>query len=322
MSERFEVGAAQAGVRLDRFLAEAQPELSRSRLRALIDDGRVRVNGRAARASLKLKAGDDVELERPPARATTIEPEPIALRIVYEDDDLAIVDKPAGLVVHPGAGVTSGTLVHGLLHRDPAIADVGGEGRPGLVHRLDRDTSGLLVVARTVRAHRALVEALQRREVHRHYAALVWGDPREDSGVVETAIGRDPRDRKRMAVVERGGKEARTRWAVRERFGIAALLDVELDTGRTHQIRVHCAYLRHPVVGDPVYGGRKKDLSPNPAQRSLATALLSTLDRQALHARKLEFDHPVTGRRLVFESPLPDDFRNALDRLRSTRSPA
>jgi 23S rRNA pseudouridine1911/1915/1917 synthase len=222
-------------------------------------------------------------------------------------------------VVHPGAGVQSGTLVNALLHHAPEIATVGGEGRPGVVHRLDRDTSGLLVVAKTEAAYLALVEALRVRQVKRVYQAIVWGDPGPSEGVIDLPIGRDPRDRKRMAVV-RGpaGKAARTRWRVLERYGVATLVEARLETGRTHQIRVHMNALRHPVVGDPTYGGRvKKVLSLRQSERSLADALLRLLRRQALHAAQLEFVHPTTGERLRFSSEPPQDFREALDRLRA-----
>ena len=285
----------------------------------------MRVNGAPARASQRLKRGDRVEIELPAPRETRLVPEAIALSVVHEDADLLVIDKPAGLIVHPGAGVRHGTLVHALLHHWPAIADVGGEGRPGIVHRLDKDTSGLLVVAKTPRAYRALIEAMRRREVRRVYRALVWGSPRADEGVVEGVIGRDPRDRKRMAVLRaapgatpRAGKPARTLWRVVRRFGPVTELEVRLDTGRTHQIRVHLAHLRLPVVGDPVYGGRpKKQLSTSAAERSLAAALLDRLPRQALHAAELELVHPVSGERLRFASPVPPDFARALDELQA-----
>ena len=314
------VPESSAGERLDRFLATAQANLSRSRLQGLIREGRVQVNGVPGRAAQRLRAGDRVELDLPPPRTVALEPEPIELRVVHEDDDVLVVDKPTDLVVHPGAGVRTGTLVHALLHRDPAIADVGGAGRPGIVHRLDRHTSGLLVVARTPRAYRTLVEALRTRTVKRTYRALVWGDPHADLGEIEGAIGRDPRERKRMAVVSRGGKPARTHWRVLERFGVAALLEVSLESGRTHQIRVHLAASHMPVVGDPVYGGRhKKQLSAGAAERSLVGALLECLPHQALHAAQLGFTHPVTGGALQFESPLPDGFARALELLRAYR---
>jgi 23S rRNA pseudouridine1911/1915/1917 synthase len=277
----------------------------------------VSVNGRAARASHRLRDGDRIRIELPEGRTTRLVAEDQPLTIVHEDLDLVVIDKPAGIVVHPGAGVASGTLVHALLHRYPEIADVGGEGRPGIVHRLDRDTSGLLAIARSPRAYRALVEALRARTIHRRYQALVWGDPREEGGTIEAAVGRDPHERKRMAVVTRGGREARTHWRVTERFGLATQLEVELDTGRTHQIRVHLAHVRYPVVGDPVYGGRaKKLLSLSPRQRSLGRALLECIPRQALHASQLELLHPVTGTGLTFRATLPDDFAQALRLLR------
>jgi len=315
------VPVASAGERLDRFLAAAQRDLSRSRLQALIRAGCVTVAGRAGRASQRLRSGERVLVQIPPARRTVLEPEAIPLVVVHEDEHLLVVDKPAGLVVHPGAGVARGTLVHALLHHAPAIAGVGGEGRPGIVHRLDKQTSGLMVVAKTPMAHRALVEMLRTRAVRRTYLALVWGAPRAAAGTIEGLIGRDPRNRQRMAVVTRAGKRARTRWRVRERFGLATLLEVGLDTGRTHQIRVHLAHIGHPVVGDPVYRGRGKDqLSGTQAERSLRSALLGILPRQALHATELGFPHPVTGETLRFASPLSGDLLLALERLRGHAS--
>ncbi len=311
-----------AGERLDRFLAAAQPDLSRNRVQQLIDSGHVTVNGRAARASRRVRAGDAVAIAIPAVVPSTLAPEDMALVVVHQDDDLMIIDKPAGLVVHPGAGVSTGTLAHGLLHHDPAIAGVGGEDRPGIVHRLDKDTSGLLVVARTARAHRVLIEAMRRREVKRAYTALVWGDPRVDEDTIAAPIARDPHERKRMAVTRRGGRLAVTHWSAAERFGVATRLDVRLHTGRTHQIRVHLAYARMPVIGDAVYGGRRKALSPDPAQRSLAGALLEILPRQALHASRLELKHPVTGEALEFTSALPGDLQRALEALRAFRDRA
>lgn len=239
---------------------------------------------------------------------------------MHEDDDLIVIDKPAGLVVHPGAGVRSGTLVHGLLHHHPGIAPVGGADRPGIVHRLDKDTSGLMLVAKTERAHRALVEAIRERRVRRVYQALVWGDVRGDSGRIDAPVGRDPRQRKRMAVVRRGGRPAASLWQVLERFGIATLLRVELETGRTHQIRVHLSHAGHPVIGDPTYGGRgRKGLSLGHLERSLASALLACLQRQALHASELVFRHPMTGSESRFEAPLPHDFSRAVELLHDGR---
>jgi 23S rRNA pseudouridine1911/1915/1917 synthase len=305
---------------LDRWLARARDTgLSRNRLQRLIADGRVLVNGRAAKSSLKLKAGDKLVVSVPPRRRTQLSAEAAPLVVVFEDDHVLVLEKPAGLVVHPGAGVQSGTLVNALLHHAPAIATVGGEGRPGVVHRLDRDTTGLLVVAKTEQAYLQLVEALRQREVKRVYQAIVWGDPGPASGLIDLPIGRDPRDRKRMAVVRGpGGKPARTHWRVLERYGPATLVEARLETGRTHQIRVHMSAVRHPVIGDPTYGGRvKKMLSLRQSERSLADALLRLLRRQALHAAELEFAHPLTGAQLRFRSDPPQDFREALVRLRA-----
>ena len=319
-----EVPDTGAGARLDRWLATARiAGLSRNRLQRLIEAGRVLVNGRAGKPSHKLKAGDRVVMSVPPRRATRIAAEARPLVVVHEDDAVLVLEKPAGEVVHPGAGVQGGTLVNALLHHAPLIATVGGEGRPGIVHRLDRDTSGLLVVAKTEAAYLALVEALRERTVKRVYQAIVWGDPGPNEGVIDLPIGRDPRDRKRMAVVRGlGGKPARTHWRVLERYGLATLVEARLETGRTHQIRVHMQAVRHPVVGDPVYGGRvKKQLSLRQSERSLADALLRQLRRQALHAAELEFVHPTTGEELRFHSDVPPDFRGALDRLRAFAAP-
>ncbi len=312
------VPAPGSGERLDRFLAAAQTDLSRSRLQTLIREGHVSVNGRPARASQRLHRGDAVEVALPPVLdAPGLEPEPLSVNVVFEDAHLLVIDKPAGMIVHPGAGARSGTLVNALLHRVPSIRGVGGPDRPGIVHRLDKDTSGLLVVAKTTLAHRKLVDMLGRRAVRRVYLALVWGDPSADQGEIEARLGRDPRHRQRMAVVARGGRPALTRWRVRERFGVATLLEVRLETGRTHQIRVHLAHARHPIVGDPTYGGRpKKQLSAGERERSLATDLLRCLPRQALHAVELAFTHPVTGDKRTFTSPMPEDLRLALARLR------
>lgn len=303
---------------MDRWLARERIGLSRNRLQTLLDAGRIKVNGKPAAKSLKLKDGDVVSVDIPPRRASRLVAETRPLSIVFEDEHLLVLDKPAGMVVHPGAGVSSGTLVHALLAHFPAIEKVGGEGRPGIVHRLDKDTSGLMVVAKTEDTYQALVEMLRVRAVSRVYHALVWRDPGPSEGVIELAIGRDPRERKRMAATTHGGKPARTRWKVLERFGPATLIEARLDTGRTHQIRVHLATLRHPVVGDPLYGGRvRKSLSLRPVERSLADALLRTLARQALHATELEFRHPATGEALHFESAAPEDFSRALELLRA-----
>jgi 23S rRNA pseudouridine1911/1915/1917 synthase len=312
---RLRVPDEARGTRLDRFLALLPEVGSRAVAQRLLQGGGVLVDGRTRPKSHRLEGGEELELEPPAPAPSGLVPEAIDLAIPYEDEHLLVVDKPAGLVVHPAPGHARGTLVHGLLAYDVE----GGEepGRPGIVHRLDRDTSGLMVVAKTGGAHRALVEAIKNREVSRRYLALVWGVPGAASGVIEAAIGRDPRRRQRMAVVGRGGRPARTRWRVTERFGVCAALAVALDTGRTHQIRVHLSHLGHPVVGDPVYGGRARMRLRLPtAERNLVAALLGMLPRQALHASELEFAHPISGRKLHFEAPLPRDIAGALAWLR------
>lgn len=299
-----EVPETGAGARLDLWLAKARIGLSRNRLQKLIDDGRVLVNGRAGKSSLKLKVGDKLAVTVPPRRQGRVLAESAPLTVVYEDAALLVLDKPAGIVVHPGAGVQSGTLVNALLHHAPELATVGGEGRPGIVHRLDRDTSGLLVVARTEEAYLALTSALRDRLVKRVYHAIVWGDPGPSEGIIDLPVGRDPKDRKRMAVIRGpGGKLARTRWRVLERYGMATLIEAKLETGRTHQIRVHMSALKHPCVGDVTYG----------ADPTLSKRL--GLQRQWLHAVRLSFAHPDDGRWVSYESAYAPDLQRALDRV-------
>ena len=298
------VPAADAGARLDRGLAAQVPELSRARLQALIEDGHVRLDGGLPKASRRLAGGEQIVVEIPPPAPETRTPEAIALTVVYEDDELLVVDKPVGMVVHPGAGHPTGTLAAAVLAHAPGTAGVGGPRRPGVVHRLDKDTSGLLVMAKTAGAYASLTAQLAARTVTRRYRAIVHGQVKSDAAVVDAPIGRHPRDRIRMAVVPRG-KRAVTRYVVLERFSHFTYLDVRLETGRTHQIRVHMASLRHPVVGDDLYGGR--------AARAPLPVPLPGL---ALHAAQLEFVHPSTGRRLAFASPLPLRMERFLSHLR------
>jgi 23S rRNA pseudouridine1911/1915/1917 synthase len=310
------VTAAEAGRRLDQVLAERWDDLSRTRVQRLMEDGRVTVDGRAVRASDTAVSGARVAIVLPDPEPSALEPEAIPLAVVYEDEHLLVIDKPAGLVVHPGAGVRTGTLVHALLHHAPAIAAVGGAGRPGIVHRLDRGTSGLMLVAKTAASYLALSSAIARREVARAYQALVWGEPRPAEGRIAEPIGRDPRDRKRMAVVARG-RAAATRYRRLESFGWASYVECALETGRTHQIRVHLTHLGHPVLADATYGGGpRRVLNLPPALRRLAQEVLAVLPRQALHAARLEFCHPVTARVLRLEALLPADFAAALEILR------
>jgi 23S rRNA pseudouridine1911/1915/1917 synthase len=322
----------EQGTRLDRVLAQAWPDLTRSRIQSLIEDGHVLVDGRAAKSSESARAGTTAVAVLPAPSLGKLVPEDVPLAVVFEDDALLVLDKPAGLVVHPGAGIRTGTLVHALLSHAPGIAGVGGTSRPGLVHRLDKDTSGLLVVAKTSAAHRTLTEALAAREIRRTYLALVWGAPRFESERIEAPIGRDRKDRVRMTVVPAGRPGARAAAtkvrvlarlpadAQRPRF---ALLECTLETGRTHQIRVHLSHRGHAVVGDATYGGgAKKALSLPPDDRRLASRLVADLGRQALHAARLSFHHPDTGEALSFESPLPADFARALEALGLSFRPA
>jgi 23S rRNA pseudouridine1911/1915/1917 synthase len=289
---------------LDRFVADSL-ELSRTRVQALLAEGRITVDGEPAKKSDALVPGATVQVVVPPAEPVDIEPEDLPVDIVYEDDDLAVVDKAAGMVVHPAPGHRSGTLVNALLWHMPDIEGVGGRLRPGIVHRLDRDTSGLLVVAKSDRAHLGLSDALRRRKVKRLYVAASWGHLSESPITIDAPIGRDPRDRKRMAVVE-GGRHALTRARVREQWRRAELLDVALKTGRTHQIRVHLAHLGHPIVGDRVYGaGWERGMGGD--GRRWAMELARRTPRQFLHAAQLAFDHPVSGERMRFQVSLPPD---------------
>lgn len=316
------MGPEDAGQRLDRFLQTRLPELSRTRLQRLIAEGRVRVDGGAARASQRLRSGARVTVEVPPPEPLALVPEPIPLDILYEDAHLLVVNKPPGLVVHPGAGHATGTLVHALLaHCGPALSGIGGARRPGIVHRLDRGTSGLLVVAKTDAAHQALARALRARAVERRYLALVHGRVPHAEGRIEAAIGRDPRDRLRMAVRPAGrGRPALTRYRVLERFAAPVpltWLEVTLGTGRTHQIRVHLAHLGCPVVGDRTYGRRRAG-----AAAAALGPWVTALGGLALHAAGLAFVHPATGQRLRFEAAPPPALADLLAWLRAQAAEA
>ncbi|MGI8587236.1 MAG: RluA family pseudouridine synthase [Chloroflexia bacterium] len=298
----------QAGDRLDRALPGVVTDLTRSYAQQLIGDGRVLLNGHSARPSQRLKAGDTLHITVPDPEPTAIRPEAIALRIVYEDDEVIVVDKPAGLVVHPSPGHPVGTLVNALLAHTDRLS-LHGEVRPGIVHRLDKDTSGLLVVARTDGAHADLVRQHQARTMTKQYLGLVLGDPQPPTGLIDAPIGRDPRDRKRQAVTPTG-RPARTRYTTEATYPAAhgdpgcALLRLGLETGRTHQIRVHLAYIGHPIMGDGFYG-----------QRTLRQSHALGLRRQFLHATTLAFDLPASGRHVSFTSPLPPDLTAILRRL-------
>jgi len=301
------------GQRLDTWLARRLPSLSRSRIQALIDEGHVLLDGARARPSARLRAGQAVRVHVPAPVPAEPQPEDIPIAVVHEDAHLVVVNKPAGLVVHPGAGTSRGTLVNALLRHVRDLSGVGGVLRPGIVHRLDRGTSGLLVVAKDDETHRSLVRQFAGRTVEKEYLALVLGVPARAAGEVDAPIGRDPVHRQKMSVRAPRGREARTSWRVEERFDGAALLRVRIHTGRTHQIRVHLASIGHPVAGDAVYGGTRTPSS----RRAAAREALQSLERPALHAARLSFAHPASGERLTFEAPLPPDLEAVLARLRA-----
>ncbi|MBR9990538.1 MAG: RluA family pseudouridine synthase [Gemmatimonadetes bacterium] len=308
--ERLVVGTAD-NARLDTYLGTRHPDLSRSRAVQLLEQGRVSVNGVVARKSHRLSDGDVIEIDMPAAEASEIAPESIPLVVVYEDEDLLVIDKPAGLVVHPAPGHSSGTLVNALLHHVQDLSGIGGVLRPGIVHRLDRDTSGLMIVAKNDAAHRTLSSALKRREVRRIYVAAVWGHLPQDTMDIDAPIGRARNDRKRMAVIP-DGRAARTGVRRVARWRAADLVQAELESGRTHQIRVHLAHIGHPVVGDATYGqGAERGMSG--PDRRWAGDLARRVPRQFLHAARLRFVHPRTGEELRFDSRLPPDLAAAAE---------
>ncbi len=312
-SVSFQVKAQDSAKRLDIFLSQKDPVLSRSRIKRLIETGQVQVGGRTAKAGLRLKEKDIVTLTVPRPEELKVEAQPIPLKILFEDEHLVVVDKPAGLVVHPGAGNPSGTLVNALLHHCRDLSGIGGVLRPGIVHRLDKDTSGVLVVAKDDLAHRSLSDQFKRHQPRRKYIGIVFGRLAEE-GRMEASIGRHPVLRKKMSTRPRKGREAVTHWKVLERFRHFDRAEFRLETGRTHQIRVHLSSLGHPLLGDPLYGGRRHLSSVEPLALRQG---LQKLDRQALHAASLAFVHPATGETLEFSSPLPPALEEALNLLRT-----
>jgi 23S rRNA pseudouridine1911/1915/1917 synthase len=322
-----QVASDAAADRLDRVLARAFSDLSRSRLQGLVRDGRVKVAGAVVReSSTRVQPGAEIVLEIPAAAPAEPRGEAVALAVVYEDEEIVVIDKPAGLVVHPAAGHDSGTLVNALIaHCGESLSGIGGVKRPGIVHRLDKDTSGLLVVAKNDRAHQGLAAQFadhgRAGPLERAYLALVWGVPSRAGGTISAAVGRHATHREKMAVVPSGrGREAITHWSIVERLpahgeALATLLRCELETGRTHQIRVHMAHMHHPLLGDALYGSGFRTRARR-LNRAAAEAL-DRLGRQALHAAVLGFEHPVTGEALRFESPLPDDMATLLAALRT-----
>lgn len=295
--------AETSGQRLDVFLAAAVPELTRSAAQRLLEQGNVTLDGAPLKKNARTEAGAEYELSLPELRETELVAQDIPLDVVYEDADVLVVNKPKGLVVHPAAGHEDGTLVNALLHHcGESLSGINGEKRPGIVHRIDMDTSGLLIVAKNDFAHQSLSDQLKDHTLRRTYECIVRGGFREDSGTVNAPIGRDPRDRKRMAVTEKNSRPAVTHWTVLARYGQYTHLQCRLETGRTHQIRVHMAYINHPIAGDPLYGVRKPELG---------------LTSQCLHARALTFRHPRTGEEITVTCPLPEEFERALEKLKN-----
>jgi len=321
------VGEEQNSWRLDRFLSVTLADLSRSRLQQLIASGAVTKDGAKVKdANHRVKPGDTFIVTVPAAAPPTPQGQDIPLDVVYEDSDLIVIDKPAGLVVHPAAGNPDGTLVNALIaHCGESLKGIGGEARPGIVHRLDKDTSGLLVAAKNERAMRSLGKQFANHTIERAYHAVVWGAPRQGDGVIEGQIGRNPFDRKRMAVLRGGGKEARTRYRLVERYGnplrpFASLIECRLETGRTHQIRVHLTHLGHPLIGDPSYGKARQSPRAKSPEAEEAFAAPANFPRQALHARLLGFQHPSLHKTLRFESQWPADFAGLVSALRGLNS--
>ncbi len=319
----YSVQTEDHGQRLDKMLATCFQDLSRSRLKALILEGRLHIDNEICTdPSLKVKEGMALSLVVPPPVDDTPVPENISLDILYEDEALLVINKPAGLVVHPGAGHHDGTLVNALLyHCGDSLSGIGGVRRPGIVHRLDKDTSGLLVVAKSDKAHQALSSQLSDRTLGRHYRAVVWGKPRNSKGHVDQPIGRHPGNRLKMAVNHRNGREAVTHYQLVESYGeTASLMNCKLESGRTHQIRVHMAHIRYPLVGDPLYGlqrnGGQSLLKKGDYSAEVAAQVLN-FPRQALHAWKMSFVHPLTEEVMSFESPIPDDITLLINCLKS-----
>ncbi len=307
---RLVVSDEEAGQRLDRFLVSQLPELSRSRIQSLMERGFVQVDGAAMKPSYRVESGDTVTVEMPAAPEAGVEAEPIPLEVLYEDDGIAVINKPAGMIIHPGAGADSGTMVAALLHRFggmPGLSNVGGPLRPGIVHRLDKGTSGAVIIARTDAAHRALVDEFRERAVQKTYIALLHGKLKGEKGTIDLPIARDLHRRSRMTARRREGREARTDWRVRLRVGAFTLVEADLHTGRTHQIRVHFSALGCPVAGDTVYGA--------PRRERVNSELLPELDRNFLHAARLVFLHPTTGKEIDVRAPLPPELTSYLKAL-------
>ena len=301
---RIELTAEENGIRIDKYLSD-KTELSRSRIQALCEEGKILVDGKPAKASLKLSEGMWIEAEIPDDEPMDVIAENIPLDILYEDSDIIVINKPKGMVVHPAAGVYSGTLVNALLYHCKDLSGINGVLRPGIVHRIDKDTTGCIVACKNDNAHRAIAAQLENKTCHREYLALCDGIIDHEEGLIDAPIGRDPKDRKKMTVIDKNSKPARTFFTVKERFSNHTLVDCRLETGRTHQIRVHMSYIHHPVTGDVVYG---------------TSCRLMDTQGQTLHAYKLSLVHPTTGITMTFEAPLPAYFEELLDLLRHGES--
>jgi len=305
MLTEFNLLVVETGERLDRYLAEELPDLSRSRIQQLIEQGTVQLNGKVCTSKkINIKVGDRISLEIPEVQPLELQAEDIALDILYEDDQIIILNKPAGLVVHPAPGHPDGTLVNALLAHCPNLPGIGGVQRPGIVHRLDKDTTGAIAIAKTDIAYQQLQAQLQAKTARREYLGVVYGAPKTESGTIDLPIGRNPQDRKKMAVVpiEKGGRTAITHWRILERFGNYTLIHFQLETGRTHQIRVHSAKIGHPIVGDPIY--------------SSGHSVGVNLSGQALHAWRLKLQHPLSGNDIEVTAPLPQNLTTLLEVLR------
>ncbi len=328
-----QAGDDHAGWRLDRFLAAALPDFSRARLQQLLAAEAVSLGTKDQKhvtikdPNHRVKPGDQYSVSVPPTASATPKGEDIPLDVVYEDKDLIVINKPAGLVVHPAAGNPDGTLVNALIaHCGEKNLAIGGEARPGIVHRLDKDTSGLLVAAKNERAMTSLAKQFANHTIERAYNAIVWGSPRDSTGLIESQIGRSQFDRKRMAVLRAGGKTARTRYKVMEKFGpkerpFASLIECRLETGRTHQIRVHLTHLGHPLIGDPQYGRNRTAPRAKSPEETRAFTAAASFSRQALHAFVLGFQHPSLHKTLRFEAPWPADFAELVEALRGLNKP-
>ncbi|SHE27181.1 RluA family pseudouridine synthase [Alkalibacter saccharofermentans] len=299
--ETIRIRENEDSMRLDQYLSSHFKEMSRSYIKKLIDSGNVRLNGEIPKSSVKTSPGDLITVDIPKAEDYRVEPQDLPLDIVYQDKDIVVVNKDKGMVVHPGHGNPSGTLVNALLHQIKDLSGINGVKRPGIVHRIDKDTSGLLLVAKNDAAHKKLAALLKKHDIRRNYYAILEGVIQEENGKIDAPIGRDPKNRIKMAVVNQNSKSAVTHFKVIERFPKHTLIEASLETGRTHQIRVHMAYIGHPLVGDGVYGFKKQVL---------------TKEGQALHAFRLAFDHPSTGDAMIFETPIPDYFIKIINKIK------